>query len=266
MSNVSDRKFEFQIQQIQGNIAGGKFGTPVVAGDFNCDGLSDIAVGLQSANGEMGEVQIFFSNGVNFNTTPQRIKGTRTNGRFGIYLKALDYDGRTFSVGGVQRKCSDLAVAAFNRKKQEPRVYLYFGRPAFIARTDEGISTGAELIYTAPSAQDTFADILGALDLDGDGLGDLAMSYKASTDTNRHILVDYGEKTVPLMASGNSPLTRSMPLAAEIDITGNDVTLFGRPLANAGSLNATTSKTQSLLIGSAFEINSAGGKGRVAVS
>lgn len=260
VSNITSLvPFEFQVQEVQGTVPGGAFGTPIVAGDFNCDGLSDVAVGAPNANGNRGEVLVFFSNGATFSTTPQKITGTRTDGRLGIYLAALDYDGRTFNVGGVQRKCTDLAVAAHNGTKAAPRIYLFFGRPAFSARTDEGVGTGAEVYFSA-AATDTFATAIASADLDGDGLTDLVTVHKATTDTNYHLLAHYGGATVPMMTPTGAPAQVTMPTSADIDLEGDASSGFGFKQANAGKIG--TGPNESLIFSSAFQTNAAGGTGR----
>ncbi len=242
VSNVTPQvKFEYQVQELLGSATGLAFGFPVVAGDFNCDGLVDIAVGLNAANNKKGEVLLFFSGGAGFPTMPsKRLSGTIANAGFGIGLAALNFDGDA-------QGCDDLAVYAVGNGGS---VYLYLGRPVWQDRSDVEMNKGAELIYRRPAG--TTGELLGlalaGLDMNGDGRADLAMTNIVFGGTSR-VYVDFGE-TVTLMGPGVSPTIREMPTAADVTIqagTSGAADLFGLPLGNGGRLDADT--TDELLIG-----------------
>ncbi|MBK8481434.1 MAG: FG-GAP repeat protein [Proteobacteria bacterium] len=229
---------DFRLQELRGST-GSKFGTPIAVGDFNCDGFTDMAVGLFEATvdglSKAGEVQLYFSNGTNFpGTFSKRISGTQANGGFGVLLSALDYDGD---------HCSDLAVKASGHGGGRGQVYLYRGRPFWNSdRADVGDGIGAEIIFHLPSAAaatERLAIGLGAADLDGDGRDDLAMSHWI-TDGPRWstVALAYGEADVPLMEGSLAPRQRELPADADLLLSGGSFGgLFGGRIVRGGRLN-----------------------------
>jgi len=229
---------DYKVQEITG-LPGSKFGSPIVVGDFNCDGFTDMAVGLFEATvdglSKAGEVQLYFSNGTNFPSTySKKLSGTRANGRFGVLLSALDYDGD---------HCADLAVVASGQDADRGRAYLYLGRSFWTTdRKDVGTGIGAEVMFRLPAsaaATELLAIGLGASDLDGDGRDDLALSHWI-TDGPRWstVVVDYGEPNVPLMEDGVAPRERELPTSADLVLSGGShESLFGARIARGGLLD-----------------------------
>ena len=251
LGNLSDgyfptggAKIDFKTTDIVGTTAGQNLGNSIAVGDFNCDGIPDLAVGLFLQNSKKGEVQLFFGTGSGFpKVASKKITGTQTFGYFGYSLAALNFDNDT-------NKCDDLAVLALGANSFKGRIYLFMGRPVWKDRTDEGTGTGAEIYYqvdpATAGAKDKLYSKVGAADLDGDGAMDLAMGYLGATDAS--VLIDYGEKNIPLMKAGQAPEKRLMPTKADIIVNkGLVADGFGFPLVRGGKLNSDN--YEELLIG-----------------
>lgn len=245
--DLAPLQVDFVVEQHAGDTPGVGMGASIAAGDFNCDGLTDLAAGLHLANSEAGVVRLYFSDGTGF--APQadvQIRGTQAGKRFGHDLVALDHDADG---------CSDLAVNALGDPGGGPqgRVYLYLGRSAWDERTDEGepLAPAAEVIYAlspAAGSQDTLGRFFAAGDLDGDGFTDLALSHDA-TDGSAEVLIAFGQAGATKLSPGDpAPAPTEMPQAAGLRIVGGSVGAgFGGPLASAGDLDAD--QREELLIG-----------------
>ena len=244
-------KIDFMQQQIKGSAAKQQFGNSIAVGDFNCDKKPDLAVGLATANGYKGEVQLFFGTGSGFpNTASKKISGTKAVGLFGIRLRALNFDNDP-------NGCSDLAVAAFGSDSQRGRVYLYLGRQVWKDRDDETNGQGAEIIYhlaTTSGAKEHLGMRIGAADLDGDGAADLALHHWDPTKGWSRIMVDYGETGLALMSGSTAPQLRQMPDKAEVQIIGGkSAASFGLAVASGGQLDS--GKYEDMIIGAQNELS-----------
>ena len=246
LGNVSDlsnlpagAKINFKTQQILGPAKNASFGGAVAAGDFNCDGYPDLAVGLYLANGYKGEVQLWFGTGTGFNTKTfsKKIEGTAAVGLFGLSVRSLNFDNDA-------NKCTDLAITAWGSKG---KVYLYLGRQVWKDRTDTAVGTGADIIYSLAAtagAKEQLGGRIAAEDLDGDGADDLVLLHEDKGPASpakpyAQLLVDYGETGLTPLGAGQTPATRTMPGAAELKVIGGDpATLFGYPMERGGKLNA----------------------------
>ena len=251
ISNLPDALLlQFTEQVLVGQADRDLFGQPFAAGDFNCDGFADVAVGIQRAgDNDAGEVQIYYGGAVGLPPTfSKRFSGTIAGGGFGTGLFALNFDGD-------EENCDDLAVWAPHLSVADRgSVYVYLGSPTLSDRTDGGTGNGADVIYALADGAGAATELLGvalaAADLDGDGLDDLAMTRRDS-DGGRpaSILIDYGATGIARMESGRSPEMREMPGSAKIIVEGgtwND--LFGFLMGRAGRIVSSTEAT-SLLIG-----------------
>ena len=256
-------KIDFNVQEIKGPAPGGNFGSTIALGDFNCDGLTDMAVGISTANAKKGEVQIFFGTGSGYpKVASKKISGTLAAQNFGLRLAALNFDKDA-------NNCSDLAVGAELADNKRGRVYLYLGRQVWKDRDDVSTGKGAEIIYhvdTTKAGTDQLGGMVAGLDLDGDGAGDLAMVYWDKAKGWSNVLVDYGEaRGLTPMQAGQARAKRQMPDKADVKIIGGkSAAFFGAPTVRGGLLTAGD-KAEELLIGAAFEKDTSGNKGAVYV-
>ncbi len=164
-----------------------RFGHDSVAGDFDCDGKDDLAVGepMRDVDGQLnaGRVTVLFAPTADEVTLPEidasealemRLHAETTltsasyNAWFGHALAAEDFDGDG---------CDDLAVGAPWIDDRRGAVFVYYGSddpdlvldPATRERLDRD---DTELAGSAV-AGDQFGYDLAAGDVDGDGTGDL---------------------------------------------------------------------------------------------
>ncbi|MFH1130053.1 MAG: hypothetical protein V1754_01880 [Pseudomonadota bacterium] len=252
ISDATETKVGFLVQEILGHQAGDNFGYPAVAGDFNCDGLTDVAVGIRGANNDKGKVEIYLSTGTGLPTNADMtIVGTEAGARFGIGLADLNFNGDN---------CTDLLVRASLGGAGKGQVYLYLGDKGWPAnwitttRDDLGTGTGAEIVWKLPAtagAQERLGKWVDGVDMDGDGSDDVALTYWIEETPNwSKVLVEYGEKTITKMAVGVTPESREMPASSDVVINGGDNSrsdYFGFPIARGGHLNADN--YEDLLIG-----------------
>jgi FG-GAP repeat len=236
---------DFHVSERLGSaITGAKnWGQNMAAGDFDCDGNTDIAVGNPNSLSGKGKVYIYQGTANGLTSAPWKIfNGTVAGGNFGARVAALNnFDKDTDN-------CNDLAVlSSHGGSSNKAQVFVYLGRKSnFFDRDDVTTGLGAELIYELGTSATT-TELLGANlaggDFDGDGATDLFISYgdtAAATDTS-HMLVVYGDSTLTLMASGTAPKKVVLPGGAGVQVTGGKHTeAFGASLSNAGDLDGDT--------------------------
>jgi hypothetical protein len=243
VSTLLDVDFHEEVRN--GSVVTGakNWGQTMAAGDFDCDGHTDIAVGNPNSLSGMGKVYIYQGTSNGLTSAPWKIfNGTVAGGNFGAHLAALkNFDKDTDN-------CNDLAVlASHGGASNKAQVFVYLGRKSnFFDRDDVTTGLGAELIFELGTSA-TATEILGANlsggDFDGDGATDLFVSYAdtaTATDTST-MLVVYGDSTLTLMASGTAPKKVVLPGGAGVQITGGKHTeAFGAALSNAGDLDGDT--------------------------
>jgi hypothetical protein len=246
LSNLpAGQKVDFKVQQIDGQAPGQFLGSNIAVGDFNCDGYTDVAVGIPGANGNLGQVQLYFSQGVTFPSSPSKfINGTQASGGFGGTLLALNYNGDTSPCGGTKQcPCTDLAVRGL--KPDQGRAFLFLGAPVWADREDVTTGKGAELIFQLPASAgstERLAQRLGVADLNGDGRDDLVLTHWITDGAKwSSLLVKYGETNVTKMSAGLAPATREVPTIADIQVTGGNLAdQFAYIMRRGGLLNADT--------------------------
>lgn len=109
-----------------GEAASNQFGTALTAGDFNRDGLTDLAVGASGYTASTGRVYLFYADTLRTREAQHAdviITGEKTNGSFGSALLAGDLSGN-----GVD----DLVVGAsgYDVSSNEGRVYVFMSEAA----------------------------------------------------------------------------------------------------------------------------------------
>jgi hypothetical protein len=168
---------------------GALFGSPVFAGDWNGDGISDLAIGVQ---GEVigdgitpgpslmttGGFYVLYGDATSasFGTThplyTENTLGTPSDGsRLGAYFAAGDYNG-----DGIQ----DLAVGADGKTigaaTDSGAVYVLYGTHSILTTTNHQLWTLQSAGIGAPGIGDNFGDALAAGDYNGDGRSDLVIT------------------------------------------------------------------------------------------
>ena len=235
---------DFKSQIRQGTSTSSSWGRSVAAGDFNCDGNTDIAVGNPGASGGRGRVDIFLGNDLSvILARPEKsLVGTIVDSNFGAQLATLpNFDGAN--------ACDDLAVLASHANSNAAKVYVYLGRDVatgFPDREDVTAGRGAEMqikLADNASADERLPLIASAGDFDNDGASDLALvHHQVGASDAAEIWVVYGDASLTPLNTGSSdtPAVRQVPQTAGVRIVGGKVSeAFGRALCGGSSLSRT---------------------------
>jgi hypothetical protein len=202
------------IASIQYTISFSAFvgGPPLVAGDFNYDGKTDIVVGMAGTASLLpdGRVFILYSqNGqVNLN---QNITGEGTTNYFGVSLAAGDFDG-----DGDE----DLAVGASLYGSNAGRVYLFYNDGSYPTS-----ATGAD-VTIAGETTSAFGWSLAVGDFDGDNDDDFAVGSNLYGSSAGRASIFYSDGSYPASAA-----------SADVDIAGESGSRFGTSMV-AGDFNS----------------------------
>ena len=167
------------------------FGSSLVAGDFNVDGRTDIAVNavLYSSFDFTGRVYIFYNDGTlptTAATADVTITGGASSDQFGAALAAGDFnsDGRV-----------DLAVGALGSSSNIGRAYMYYNDGSYPTT-----AATADIVLIGESAGGFFGYSLTSGDFNADGKTDLAVGgYNA----NRVYLYTFNDPVITGGATNN---------------------------------------------------------------
>jgi FG-GAP repeat protein len=200
---------------------GDKFGRALVAGDFNHDGASDLAVGVPyervGRRSQAGAVNVLYGSPTGLTSAGARVwtqnssgikDSAETGDLFGYALSASDFNGDTFA---------DLAVGI---PGEDPK--LDSGAVAVIYGSANGLTSARNQFWTQNSSgirdsnesNDLFGYCLAAGDFDDDGFADLAVGVPFE-DIGKGanagaVSVIYGSGT-GLVAAGNQFWSQNTP-------------------------------------------------------
>jgi formylmethanofuran dehydrogenase subunit C len=150
-----------------------QFGTSLVAGDFNSDGKTDLAVGAPYFSVQKGRVYVFNNDGSIPTTAVSAdfvITGSDSNIFMGYFLISgdLNTDGKT-----------DLVISALGYSSSAGRVYIYYNKNGISELSPSGI-------IDSPYASSSFGTSLAIGEFSNDGNLDLAVGapvYSSSAGT-----------------------------------------------------------------------------------
>lgn len=178
---TEENKIEFT-----GSVPGGQLGADITSGDFNGDGIDDIALGapfVSSDNKEWnGEVYIVFGKEsfpetVDFSQlTPDLIVQGYTSG---------DQLGTTLTTGDFNNDgIDDFVIGAFNAKSNDKRpgkVYIYYGDSTWGSQKRSFVLGRANVLLVGDSTGDNFGLSLITQDVDGDTVDDLLIGAPSAS-------------------------------------------------------------------------------------
>ena len=149
---------------LDGTQAGAQLGHAIAAGDFNRDGLGDLAVGLpnyDTGSQNVGRVELYFGAAGGFNATPDAIlDGSTAQARFGRAVAIGDFNGDGYG---------DLAVGAPAQTASGGEVHLFYGGPGAFNTTVARVLSIAQLGAF-------YGEVVANVgDLNGDGIADLGV-------------------------------------------------------------------------------------------
>lgn len=162
------------------------FGRALAAGDFDCDGLDDLALGIPSRDtllrADAGFVLVLYG-GLGLGPVPAGQEliwqghtgvdsdGVQANDQFGLVLAAGDFDGNS---------CADLVVGVpmedIGDETESGAVHVIYGGP--LGLTEHGSDfwhPDVDPLASISLAGDEFGRALAAGDFDDDGVDDLAI-------------------------------------------------------------------------------------------
>ena len=195
--------------------ASSEFGNDMIAGDFNADGKTDLAVGAYNYSSATGRTYIFYNDGsipTTAATADVIITGEATSS-FGQSFAAGDFnaDGKT-----------DLAVGANSYSTSTGRAYIFYN--------DGSIPTTAataDVIITGETTSSSFGVMLTAGDFNVDGKTDVAIGASGYTGSTGRVYVFYGDGSIPTTAA-----------TADVIITGSGTPGYFGSSLTAGDVNA----------------------------
>ena len=215
---------------ITGETTSNSFGSPLISGDFNADGKTDLAVGANGFASNTGKTYIFYSQNGVVNTN-QNLTGEASSS-FGASLASGDFntDGKT-----------DLAVGAHIYSSQTGRAYIFYN--------DGSIPTTAataDVIITGEAASNYFGYSLSSGDFNADGKTDLAVGALLYSSFAGRAYIFYNDGSIPTTAA-----------TADVIITGEASSNFSNSLTS-GDFNAD-GKTD-LAVGATYVFSGVSGR------
>jgi subtilisin family serine protease len=261
-ANADDAPTGYRQLILAGSEASSEFGYSTVAGDFNGDGLSDVAVGISSygisGGNALGRVEVYYGRGAGLLSTPDwSVDGADTDAYFGGAMTAGDVDG-----DGVD----DLLIGAPGRYDypNAGKVYIYLGASVTGLPLSPTAAT-ADVILTTGQADDNFGMSIAVLgDVNGNTYPDVMVgAYEYDlipanvADNDGAVFIYYGDGTTNILDTASPTVLGGPHVGAQ----------FGRSVALAGYINDTPqdfldgTAWPDIIIGADYYTNGESGEG-----
>jgi len=221
-----------------GGPPGGRFGTALVAGDFDDDGYADLAIGAPDAatgiglHGEAGVVNVLYGGAAGLTGSGSRLFNQDTPGvrdsvetldAFGLGLAAGDFDNDgavDLAVGAVGESIGDIFSAGAIHVLYGGGDGLTGAGSQYFTQNSPGVSSSAE-------EHENFGGPMAAGDFDDDGYADLAIGVPiesiGTTGSAGAVTVLYGG-AAGLTGAGSQYFNQNTPGVATVAEAGD---LFG---------------------------------------
>ncbi|MFB2892382.1 beta strand repeat-containing protein [Aerosakkonemataceae cyanobacterium BLCC-F50] len=232
------------------------------AGDVNGDGIGDLIIGAQGANGAAGKSYVVFGKSTGFSASLNLSSLNGSNGFAIDGIKANDFSGFSVSNAGDVNGdgIADLIIGAPGTNGAAGQSYVVFGKSTgFSASLNLSTLNGSNgFVINGINQYPSFGrSVSNAGDVNGDGIGDLIISAVGPNGGAERSYVMFGKSTGFSASLNLSTLDGSNGFA----IDGiNQFDFFGNSVSNAGDVNGDG--IGDLIIG-AFGANQITGKSYV---
>jgi hypothetical protein len=213
-----------------------QFGRVTAAGDFDGDGLDDLAIGVfgedYGAIEDAGIVHVLYSDAGGLSSDGEQlwfqdlllgIGNADVGARFGAALAACNFDGDAYDDLAIGVPFDDGGVGA---------VHVLYGGPSGLTATGAGYwRQGYGLMAGDTVAGDQFGNALACGNFDGDGADDLAIGVTGedvgAVDAAGEVHVMYGHTTFGLTIFDNFTFGQT-----ELGATAETQDRFGAPIVS----------------------------------
>ncbi len=217
----------------QDTVNAGNFGSALAAGDFNCDGIDDVAVGAYSgASGQSneGQVYVYYGSNTGLPATPDWRAESDTN--FAWFGWSLS------NAGDInQDSCDDLLVGG--RRSGNGIATLFFGDISGLPDGDgDGVAHPSDYSWSVTGTGGFGQSVAGIGDVNNDMVDDLLVGSR-----NGNVYLYYGvaagipNTVVDWQDSRAFSFGRTVAKAGDVNGDGFGDFIVGEPVSNGGRIH-----------------------------